>query len=162
LAKLLISFGAAPAAPVANSSTVSEVEVSPSTVTQLKLLATLRVRSFCRMGALIAASVKMKHSIVAMSGAIMPEPLAMPLMVTVRPPSFTVAVAALAKVSVVMMALAASLQPSALAAAASPASAPVIGAGLSGSPITPVEAWKISPGLHLRSFAAAPATAVTV
>ena len=52
----------------------------------------------------------MKTSMVAMSGAIMPEPLAMPLMVTVLPPSFTLTVAALGKVSVVMMALAAMVQ----------------------------------------------------
>ncbi len=41
----------------------------------------------------------MKTSMVAMSGAIMPEPLAMPLMVTVLPPSFTLTVDALGKVS---------------------------------------------------------------
>ena len=44
-------------------------------------------------GAAIGASVATKDSIVAMSGAIMPAPLAMPLMVTSASPSFTVTVA---------------------------------------------------------------------
>src|SRR6185437_15280044 len=50
-------------------------------------------------------SLKMKDNIVAMSGAIMPAPLAMPLMVTLALPSLTVAVATFGKVSVVMIAL---------------------------------------------------------
>ena len=37
-----------------------------------------------------------------------------------------------------------------------------MGAGLSGSPMTPVEAWKTSDGLHFSSFAARRATAFTV
>jgi hypothetical protein len=42
--------------------------------------------SFCSTSARqIGASVKTKASIVAMSGAIMPEPLAMPLIVTAIP-----------------------------------------------------------------------------
>jgi hypothetical protein len=45
---------------------------------------------------------------VAMSGAIMPAPLAKPLMVTSVPPSRARAVANFANVSVVMIALAAS------------------------------------------------------
>ena len=51
--------------------------------------------------------MKTKDSMVAMSGAIMPAPLAMPLIVTVVLPSLTVAVATLGKVSVVMIAFAA-------------------------------------------------------
>ena len=46
--------------------------------------------SACRTGAAIGASVTTKESIVAMSGAIMPAPLAMPLMVTVASPSVAV------------------------------------------------------------------------
>ena len=57
-------------------------DVSPSIVMQLKVVLTCSSRSSCNAFASIAASVKMKHSIVAMSGAIMPAPLAMPLMVT--------------------------------------------------------------------------------
>ncbi len=43
-----------------------------------------------------------------MSGAIMPAPLAKPLIVTVAPPSRALAVASFGNVSVVMIALAAS------------------------------------------------------
>ena len=51
--------------------------------------------SACRMSAGIFASVATKASMVAMSGAIMPEPLAMPLSVTLTPSIFAVAVASL-------------------------------------------------------------------
>ena len=132
--------GAAPALPVANNKTVSDVDVSPSTVMQLKLEATLAESRPCKILAGMAASVKRNTSIVAMSGAIMPEPLAMPLMVTVFPAYVTEAVATLANVSVVMMARAASSQQSAVAPANRPGSAFTMGAGFSGSPITPVEA----------------------
>src|SRR5438876_1160838 len=54
---------------------------------------------------------------VAMSGAIMPEPLAKPLSVTGTPSIFALRVAPLGKVSVVRMARAASDQPSVHAAA---------------------------------------------
>ena len=83
------------AAPVANSISVSEVEVSLSTVIALKLVCTDFASSACNTGAAIGASVKTKHSIVAMSGAIMPAPLAMPLIVTSASPSLTVRVATL-------------------------------------------------------------------
>ena len=70
----------AAAAPVAKASTVSEVEVSPSMVMALKLPATRRRQGMpAGPPAPIGASVKTKESIVAMSGAIMPAPLAMPL-----------------------------------------------------------------------------------
>ena len=70
------------AAPVANAINVSEVDVSPSTVTALNVSATPSLSSVCSAGAEIGASVKMKDSMVAISGAIMPAPLAMPLIVT--------------------------------------------------------------------------------
>ncbi len=57
--------------------------------------ARLSTSSACSTGAAIGASVKTKDSIVAMSGAIMPAPLAMPLMVTVAPPSCDLARGAL-------------------------------------------------------------------
>ena len=60
--------------------------------------------------ATIGASVKTKDSMVAMSGAIMPAPLAMPQMVTGVPPSRAIAAAPFGNVSVVMIALAASCQ----------------------------------------------------
>jgi len=65
---------------------VSLVEVSPSTVMQLNDLSTLSRNSVCNSGAGRRASVNTKDSMVAMSGAIMPEPLAMPAMVTGLPP----------------------------------------------------------------------------
>ena len=74
------------ACPVAKSSTVSEVEVSLSTVVQLKEVSTPAFSADCSAAAGIFASVATKQSIVAMSGAIMPDPLAMPVMVTGAPP----------------------------------------------------------------------------
>ena len=69
--------------------------MSLSTVTELKLGATAWLSIACRAGAAIAASVATKDSIVAMSGAIMPAPLAMPLIVTVTPSIATWRVASL-------------------------------------------------------------------
>ena len=70
-------------APVATSKHVSEVDVSPSTVTQLKLSALAALNNFFKTPTGKAASVKTKASMVAISGAIMPEPLAMPVRVIV-------------------------------------------------------------------------------
>ena len=132
------------APPVAKSISVSDVEVSLSTVMQLNEASTPRDSSACSAGAAIGASVKTKLSIVAMSGAIMPAPLAMPLIVTGTPPISAVAVASLGKVSVVMMARAASAMPSSRASATSLSSTPSKRDASSGSPMTPVEARKIS------------------
>ena len=133
------------ARPVAASISVSEVEVSPSTVMQLKVRAFARASIACSRLRSTAASVKTNASIVAMSGAIMPEPLAKPAIRTGTPSSSTVVAATLAKVSVVMIARAAA----AAASAASPSrSAPItatIRSAGSGSPITPVEATKTWP-----------------
>src|SRR6185437_4421126 len=95
-----------------------------------------------------AASVKMKDSIVAMSGAIMPAPLAMPLTVTVVLPMRAVAVATFGKVSVVMIALAAARKSPALARVARPFMTGANLAASSGSPITPVDAKKTSAALQ--------------
>ena len=70
------------AAPVANSISVSLVDMSLSTVTELNVPPTAFDNSDCKTSAAIAASVATKESIVAMSGAIMPAPLAMPFSVT--------------------------------------------------------------------------------
>ena len=85
------------AAPVAKASSVSEVEVSPSIVTALNVSTTASETIACSAGAAIGASVKTNDSMVAMSGAIMPAPLAMPLIVTVASPSFARAVATFGK-----------------------------------------------------------------
>ena len=81
---------------------------------------------------------------VAISGAIMPEPLQMPLMVTGTPSIFAVRVAAFTKVSVVMIAVAAAAQRSAWRSATTASRLLVIRSSGSGSPMTPVEATKIS------------------
>ncbi len=70
---------------------------------------------------------------VAMSGAIMPEPLQMPLILTGTPSISATACAPLAKVSVVMIARAAFAQPSSVRRW-------TILASSSSTPITPVEA----------------------
>ena len=77
-----------------------------------------------------------------MSGAIIPEPLAKPAIVTGTPSSSTRATAPFGKVSVVMIARAArSAAPASSSAASRPSTATIRSAG-SGSPITPVEATK--------------------
>ena len=81
--------------PVANSSSVSLVEVSESTVMALKDGPVPAVRHSCSTAAGNAASVKTNASMVAMSGAIMPEPLAMPLIVTLVPSIMALALASL-------------------------------------------------------------------
>ena len=88
-----VTRGAPCARPVAKSRSVSLVEVSLSTVTALKLPSTLAESSAWRALAEIGASVATKESMVAMSGAIMPAPLAMPLIVTSASPSLTRTVA---------------------------------------------------------------------
>ena len=123
-------------------------------VTALKLSSTPAFSSDCNARAEIGASVKMKDSMVAMSGAIMPAPLAMPLIVTLALPSLTVAVATFGKVSVVMIARAASIQPSGAVCAARSPSTPSNLVASSGSPITPVEARKTSPAWQPTAFAA--------
>ncbi len=97
---------------------------------------------------------------VAMSGAIMPAPLAMPLIVTVSRPILAVAVATLAKVSVVMMARAAARKWPPSACAASRSITPSNLRASSGSPITPVEARNTS--LCLQPVALAAVSAVSL
>jgi hypothetical protein len=65
--------------PVANTSTVSEVEVSLSTVMAVEAARIgLLQRHSCKQRWLHGGVGENKPSIVAMSGAIMPEPLMMP------------------------------------------------------------------------------------
>ena len=123
-------------------------------VTALKVSSTPLLSSDCSAPAPIGASVNTNASMVAMSGAIMPAPLAMPLMVTLALPSFTVAVATFGKVSVVMIALAAAIHSPDTACSASVPSTPLNLVASSGSPITPVEARNTSPGLQPSALAA--------
>ena len=166
-ARKSLSFGSAGrkifgprAAPVANASRVSEVEVSPSIVTALNVSVTASDKIACKAGAAIGASVNTKDSMVAMSGAIMPAPFAMPLMVTVVPPIFACAVATFGNVSVVMMAFAASRKRPGAAFSAKPCITPLKRCAGSGSPITPVEARKTSVGLQPEALLASVAVKV--
>ena len=98
--------------------------------------------------------MKTNDSMVAMSGAIMPAPLAMPAMVTSIPSILAVAAASLGKVSVVMMAFAASAMRCGVASPWSRSKTPSNLEASRGSPITPVEATKISFALPPTAFAA--------
>ena len=92
------------------------MEVSPSTEIWLKVAGTTVESAFCSTAGSTWASVVMKSSMVAMLGWIMPEPLAMAPMRQVLPPTVNSTANSLAWVSVVMMAVAASWLPSAVAA----------------------------------------------
>ena len=88
---------------MASTAAVSEVEVSVSTLRLLKVRATTSrvVRSSRSAGT--SASVSTKVSMVAMSGSIMPTPLATPTIRGASGPSPTLAEAVLANVSVVII-----------------------------------------------------------
>src|SRR5688572_5704360 len=88
----------------------SLVEVSPSTEMQLKERCAAYAIAFCNRDKLIRASVATKPSIVAISGWIMPAPLAMPVIVMLASPILMRDEAALGSVSVVMIACAALYQ----------------------------------------------------
>ncbi len=97
---------------------MSLVDITPSTLTRLKVASTARANMADACGGSIAASVVTTASIVAIDGAIMPDPLHMPPIVT-DPPSLSVTwtAASLLARSVVMIASAASIPPSGDAAA---------------------------------------------
>ena len=141
----MCSAAGCPDVPVAASSTVSLVEVSESTVMRLKLFSTDAARHSCAVGESTAKSVNTKASMVAMSGAIMPLPLAMPVTWALVPA--TGADATLGNVSVVPMATAAASQAFGSGAerpATSPGSAASMHSTGRSSPMTPVEATSTS------------------
>jgi hypothetical protein len=122
--------------------TVSEVDVSPSTVTAWKLVSIAPDKALCSTAGAMARSVVSTAIIVAIEGAIMPEPLTMPATVTVLPPIAVRRTAYFSRVSVVIMAAkaAASLsRPSEPAAAVMPAWTLAIGRRW---PMMPVEATR--------------------
>ena len=98
--------------PVAARISESLVEVSPSTVTQLKERWATRSSRRCRLFCPTRASVAMNASIVAMSGRIMPAPFAMPVTTAGPAESRSLRENAFGTVSVVMMASAAESQSS--------------------------------------------------
>src|SRR5207249_4902468 len=131
--------GSTPDAPPASSRTVSFVLVSPSTEMALKLRSATRRNSGCSPAGSPTASVVSTASSVAMSGWIMPAPLAMPPTVTIPAGVSKRTAQCLGRVSVVMMARAASGPPSGVrrpAAARKPSATCSSG---SGTPITPVD-----------------------
>jgi hypothetical protein len=133
--------------PVAIRMKESLVEVSPSTLMQLNDSSAASRSSCCSSGAATPASVAMKPSMVAMFGRIMPAPLLMPVMVMRLPSISKRREAALATVSVVMMACAAACQWSARRSAIQAGRPAIRRSTGSGSRITPVEkgsTWRSS------------------
>jgi hypothetical protein len=129
----------------------SLVEVSPSTVTRLNEPSASSVASCCISAGAMAASVAMKPSMVAMLGRIMPAPLLMPVTVTVLPPTVgTLALNALAMVSVVMMPSAARSQWLWPHRPGRRAGRPSMRSAGSGSMMTPVENGSICWGEMFR------------
>src|SRR5579875_3715409 len=94
------------ARPLASSKTASLVDMSPSTVSALKLVGSAFLSAWRRSPDDALASVTIKASIVAIAGAIIPAPLAIPIRVTSRPPSASVVQLTLGRVSVVIVACA--------------------------------------------------------
>ena len=143
------------------------VDVQPSTVIVLNDAATASRSAVCKVAASTAASVVQRASMVAMFGASMAAPLAMPPTVNPSPETTT----SFGTVSVVMMALAASAADS-----ARPVRAITIGSisGMTwsignGMPIRPVWQIRISSAVapmspatavHSRSAASRPGTPV--
>ena len=96
------------ALPFARSSTVSFVEVSPSTEIILYVSLTSSLNALCSAFFVIAASVVINASIVHIFGWIIPDHFAIPPIVTVSPPISNVTAISFSFVSVVMIAFAAS------------------------------------------------------
>jgi hypothetical protein len=106
---------------------------------QLNDSSTARRSAPCKTGCAIAASVERYASIVAMFGWIMPEPLAIPPIVIMAPPILCRNAACLDRVSVVMMALAASSSPPRRSRATKRGNPDRIRAIGSDPPMTPVD-----------------------
>ena len=121
---------------------VSFVDVSPSTVIILKVSFTTSLTASCKRALLIARSVVIKASIVHILGWIIPDPLLIPPSVTVLPSISKDTATSLLTVSVVIIALEASvpalmLPSKVLLIASTPATSLSTGSCI---PITPVEA----------------------
>ena len=134
--------------------------MSPSTVRALKL----RRIAFCSapasMGGVMAQSVATTAIMVASDGAIMPEPLQMQVSVTSLPPICTERAPSLMRVSVVMIASAASTASGRSEEASAGAASTILCAG-SRTPITPVEALTTAPAGIFSARATASQTVFT-
>ena len=133
------AMGAFPASPFASAKTTSLVDMSPSTVSALKLRRIALFSAPPSIGGVIAQSVATTAIIVAREGAIIPEPLQMQASVTSLPSICTVRDATFTRVSVVMIASAAGIASPFKDAASDGAAATILCAG-SRCPITPVDA----------------------
>jgi hypothetical protein len=135
------------------------VEVSESTVTRLNVVAQAARRAVSQASLDKGASVVSTESIVAMFGAIIPLPLAIPPTVYLRPATSSDTAICLANVSVVMIARAAA-SPSRLSSLSAASSIPdkTLSSG-SGRPITPVEHTTTSWASHPMVSATLAATA---
>ena len=142
-----------PARPLAMMATISLVEVSPSTLSMLKVFCTSWLRAFCSISAEIAVSVVINTSMVAMLGWIMPLPLAMPPSRQVVPSISNSTAIFFMTVSVVIMAFAASSSPVSDRDAVRVSMPLAMGVIFSFCPMTPVEAT-ITSSLLMPSFSA--------
>jgi hypothetical protein len=124
------------------------VEVSPSTVIRLNEPPTASIKQDCNKSLSSPASVTTNASMVAISGRIIPAPLATPVTVTVCPSTSSCREAPLGTVSVVMIPYAASTQPSSDKRAQAPGKPALILSTGSDSPITPVENGNTASGEH--------------
>ena len=122
-----------------NTTKLSLVEVSPSIVMRLNDSRASSVTSSRNNGPAIGASVATKPSNVAMLGAIMPAPLAIPVTVMGTPSTTMRRDAPFGTVSVVMMARTPRYQPSSWSALLQRASPALTRSTGSGSMMTPVE-----------------------
>ena len=155
-----VAIGAPPAAPLARTMTASLVEVSPSIVTWLKVRSTAGRRSSASACDAIGASVVRKASMVAICGWIMPAPFAMPPMRISRPSSSrAVTACSLGRVSVVMIARAASVPAPSVRRSSSVGIVATMAATGSREPMRPVDAGSTSSGAQPRCCAAAATTA---
>ncbi len=142
----------------------SEVEVSLSTVIALNDRCTLFGQHGLqgRRGNRRVGKGECQHEDAPCRGRSCPRPSPCRLRATSTPPSIALTVATFGKVSVVMIALAASRRPSGDARAKSASSTPSNFDASSGSPITPVEARKTSLACEPTALPATAAVSITV
>ena len=133
---------------------ISLVEVSPSTEIMLNVSSATTLHALRSISGLIAVSLVTKQSMVAILGWIIPLPLAIPPTVQTLPSRSKLTATSLRRVSVVIIASAASVPPSARSAETSEGIALVIGSSGSGRPITPVDAIMKSSSESFRALAA--------
>src|SRR5467141_4467913 len=154
------AMGVFPALPVASAKTQSLVDMSPSTVSALKLRRMAWRSATESIGGVIAQSVATTAIIVASEGAIIPEPLQMQVRVTSLFPMRTDRAPNLMRVSVVRIASAAGRGSAFSEAASAGTAATILWAG-SRTPIAPVEALTTAPAPTWSSLATASQTVFT-